>query len=200
MKILKVLAFALALSPTQTLANGLLTSSELKYLIKTCFATFYAPVGQPFQVDRNRLAKMGFGTIKDTPFGFEAQRVVRESIASMARNRFGPMIEVRRHKRNPNKLELKSCKLTAGERNNGQPFTNVSSRKVQGMLEAEGKRLGFRPYRNAKGDTIWIKGEIAVDLGLLYTLPRGASADGSHPPNYVRISGVNPRRLRGIKR
>ena len=200
MKLLKSLALLLVLAPTPTLANGNISSSEMSYLIKTCFETFYHAGGQPFQVDRKKFASMGFTTLRDDAGEFEAQEIVSEQIRSFQKIRSGPMFRARRNAKKPTRLLNKSCRISGGDSGYHAPFTSLSSIKVQSMLEAEAKRRGFKPYRNAKGKVVWIKGDVAVFLTLTFPVAQGQSADGKQPPSFVYVDGVHPKDLRGISR
>ena len=198
MKTLRILAVLLAVLPTLSLAGGKLSTNELKYLVKTCFSSFYHPGGKPFQVDRPRFRSMGFTTIKDDRGKFEAYRLLSEKSVGFKHARFGPRIEIRRNKRNPDKLLHKSCTITGDKLSGGAAFiTNVSSRQVQSVLHAEAKRLGFKPFKNRKGKVVWIKGDIAVFLDVTFSFAAGGVL-GDQPPSVIYVDGVHPKDLRGI--
>jgi hypothetical protein len=200
MKLLRLVALLAALAPTQALAGSLLSESEVKFLVQTCFASFYHPAGQPFQVDRGRFAEMGFSVLRDDTGKFEAQRILDEKVSALKKVRFGPLIEIRRNKNKPQKLLYKVCGVMgdSGHLNSPQ-ITDLTSKKVNEMLEAEAERLGFKPYRNRKSKVVWIKGEVAVFLSVSFEIKRGESVVlGSQPPVRFYIDGVHPKDLRGI--
>ena len=203
MKILKLFALLSVLMPTQLLANTLLSEGEMKFLIQTCFASFYHPGRQPYQVDREKFAAMRFSIIEDNAGTFEAQRILEETVLGLTKERFGPSVKIRRKKNDPDKLLHKSCKIS-GDRtgiagNNVPHFTDLTSKKVQEMLEAEATRLGFKPYRNRKSKVVWIKGDVAVFLDVAFTIKLTESAvAGSQPPLRIFVDGVHPKDMRGI--
>jgi ribosomal protein S6E (S10) len=194
MQFYKIFLLLFAFIPSQVSAAELLSAGDLKFVFRSCFATFFQPAGQTYKIDRRRFVNMGFVIGKDDSANFEAKITISEGIYSFQKLKLGPEIDIDRNKRKPNVLRYKTCKISGGELKTGEPLiTLLSSSTVSRMLKDEAKKFGFKPVKNRRSKVVWVKGKVVVSLDVAYRLYKGGPKDP--PPALILVQGVHPKNL-----
>ena len=179
MTFLRAFLLCLAVLPTQAFAVGPIAPKELPALIDTCFKSFSNPSGQPFKVDRARLARIGFVLKQDDAVKFEAFKpTMRIKVVGGTKDR-GATFEIRRHKRKSDLLRHKACTIS------GDFITTATVTQARNMLVKQAARNGFRKMINARGNEIWVNGDVVVHLSVLYLLNGGKTPDTTVPRSII---------------